>query len=289
VSDRALRAALAAALGRTVGALERRPWAYASSAPMEVVAAPGIGPLLFKDLGARGAASRPPFLADPAREIAAYDLLPDALDAPRRLGAVHDDGRAWLFLELAAGAPLWQAADLGAWKATARWLARLHATPLPNSPHLLRHDAALARRWLDRALALRPELADAAPAARAAIERLGRRPAVLLHGELYPSNVLVGPGPRVRVVDWATIGAGPAALDLAALTAGAWDPGERARVVAAYRTAAGTSAPDDAALAAARLVVALQWVGWSASWTPPPEHRHDWLGEALELAAGVAP
>jgi hypothetical protein len=255
---------------------------------MEVVSAPGLAPLLFKDLGARGTGSRPAFLADPAREIAAHDLLPDALDAPRRLGAVQDDRRAWLFLELAAGQPLWQVAGLEAWEATARWLARLHATPLPRSRHLLRHDAALARRWLDRALALRPELAAAAPAAHAAIERLGRSPVVLLHGELYPSNVLVAPGARIRVVDWETIGAGPAVLDLAALTAGAWDPDQRARVVAAYRDAAGAGAPGDAELTAARLVVALQWIGWSASWTPPPEHRHDWTGEALALARETA-
>ena len=31
----------------------------------------------------------------------------------------------------------------------------------------------------------------------------------------------------------------------------------------------------------ASLLVALQWLGWSDDWTPPPEHRHDWLSEAL--------
>jgi hypothetical protein len=28
----------------------------------------------------------------------------------------------------------------------------------------------------------------------------------------------------------------------------------------------------------------MQWLGWSAEWMPPAEHRHDWLGEALALA-----
>ena len=27
-----------------------------------------------------------------------------------------------------------------------------------------------------------------------------------------------------------------------------------------------------------------QWLGWSPSWSPPPEHAHDWLNEALTLA-----
>jgi len=30
--------------------------------------------------------------------------------------------------------------------------------------------------------------------------------------------------------------------------------------------------------------LALQWLGWSADWTPPPEHARDWLVEALAAA-----
>ena len=33
-----------------------------------------------------------------------------------------------------------------------------------------------------------------------------------------------------------------------------------------------------------RLHLAVQWLGWSPSWTPPPEHAQDWLNEALDLA-----
>ena len=288
VTDAALRDALASALGRPVGPLLRRPWDYASSAPMEVISAPGLAPLLFKQLGEEGGA-RPAFLADPAREIAAYDLLPAELGAPRRIGAVRDGARAWLFLELVDGIPLWQAAGIDEWEAAARWLARLHATPVPRAPHLLAHDAALAHRWLARALAAAPELAAIAVAADAAIERLARLPRVLVHGELYPANVLVAADGRIRTVDWETLGTGPAALDLAALTSGAWRAEDRARVLAAYRAAAGTGAADDGDLAAARLVGALQWVGWSAGWTPPPEQRHDWLGDALALGSELAP
>jgi Ser/Thr protein kinase RdoA (MazF antagonist) len=286
VSDSELRSALASVLGRDPGELEREPWAYASSAPMEVVRAEGLAPLLFKDCGARDGASRPGFLADPLRELEAYPLLPAAAGAPRCLGTLI--GRAWLFLELVEGIPLWQADDMGAWEAAAARLAALHAAPVPQGARLLRHDAAYLGRWVDRALAHTPALTGAEPAARAAVERLAELPAVLVHGEAYPSNVLIDGDDRARLVDWETAGTGSGVLDLAALTSGAWDPAERDRVVAAYGAAAGATAPSAAELAAARLLVALQWLGWSRSWTPPPEHRHDWLGDALALAGSAA-
>jgi hypothetical protein len=28
----------------------------------------------------------------------------------------------------------------------------------------------------------------------------------------------------------------------------------------------------------------VQWLGWAEGWTPPAEHRHDWLGEGIALA-----
>jgi thiamine kinase-like enzyme len=126
------------------------------------------------------------------------------------------------------------------------------------------------------------------PVARAAAARLAASPAVLLHGEAYPANLLVADGPRIRPVDWETYGTGAAALDLAALTSGDWAPAERERVVAAYREAAGGGGPDERELEAARLIVALQWVGWSRTWAPPAEHRHDWVAEAVRAAGALA-
>jgi hypothetical protein len=38
------------------------------------------------------------------------------------------------------------------------------------------------------------------------------------------------------------------------------------------------------ALEDARLLVAVQWLGWSDGWRPPPEHAHDWLADALDAA-----
>jgi hypothetical protein len=38
------------------------------------------------------------------------------------------------------------------------------------------------------------------------------------------------------------------------------------------------------ALDAARLLLALQWLGWSPDWSPPVAHAHDWEAEAVFLA-----
>lgn len=293
VSDADLRAGLTAALGREVGDVQREPWAYASSVPVEQLRVAGLPPLLFKDLTPRPRPSRPAFLLDPLREIEAYTALLDGLDAPACHGTVVDGDRIWLFLELVDGVPLWQAEGIEAWEATARWLARMHAAPVPHGTYLLPYDRAHLRRWVHRAIAMAPDdLAAVRTPALQAVERLAAWPAAFVHGELYPSNVLVqetSAGPRVRPVDWETAGVGPGLLDLAALTAGDWAPERRARVIAAYR-AALSRLPDgfDAALDAARLLVAMQWLGWSRDWAPPPEHSHDWASDAHELAARVA-
>lgn len=293
VSDAELRAGLATALGGEIGELRRLPWPYGSSAPVEELRIAGRAPLLFKDLTPRSRPSRPAFLVDPLREVEAYTTLLDGLDAPACHGAVVAPDRVWLFLELVDGVPLWQAEGLAAWEATAAWLGRLHAAPVPAGAHLLRYDGAHLRRWVHRAIAMAPDdLAAVRTPALQAVERLAAWPAAFVHGELYPSNVLVqdtSAGPRVRPIDWETAGVGPGLLDLAALTAGDWPPEWRARVVAAYR-AALPGPPDglDAALDAARLLVAMQWLGWSREWTPPPEHRHDWASDARELAARIA-
>jgi thiamine kinase-like enzyme len=193
-------------------------------------------------------------------------------------------GPGWLLLERVDAIPLSEASRLDAWLEAARWLARLHATPVPRTSRLLRRDEAHLLRWVRRAVTFQRSLATVEPVLCAAAERLASAPAVLLHGEAYPSNLLVEHGGRIRPVDWEMFGMGAAALDLAALTSGGWDFDQRAQVVAAYREASG-GAPDAAELDAARLLVAVQWLGWSESWTPPAEHRHDWLAE-LEARAG---
>ena len=294
VSDAELLAGLRAAFGRRVTLEARRPWARRSSLPMEELLVDGEW-LLFKDVSRGPRPPRPAFMVDPLREIAVYRevLEPAAVGAPALRGALAEDGgrRAWLFLERVDGVPLDEAGELGAWKDAARWLADLHARPLPPSgaARLLRYDAAWLRRWPARALRREPALARFAAAAERAVEHISAWPASLVHGEFYPANVLVA-GARIRPVDWETAGLGPGLLDIAALTSGSWVEQERVRVERAYRDALPAERRPAAAelaeaLRSARLLVALQWIGWEARFTPPDQHAFDWLGEVQRLAA----
>jgi hypothetical protein len=84
-------------------------------------------------------------------------------------------------------------------------------------------------------------------------------------------------------------------LDLAALTAGRLDPDARATLLDAYHAEArrcdlALPTPDQLRreLTLCRLLQAVQWLGWGRDWTPPPEHRNDWLEEARQCAHELA-
>jgi Ser/Thr protein kinase RdoA (MazF antagonist) len=311
--------------GRRIRRLHHRPSPFQTSfhlEEVELVLDDGTElNLVWKDLapGALVEAARgvkPDFLACPAREIAVYQ----ALLAPRRIGpglrgAVDDpgEGRHWLFLERVVGVELYQMGDLQIWTEVARWLARFHAafqkepglSGMTDQGPLLRYDAQLLRRWMDRARAFavaRPEDAllslDLAERLReshdAIIEGILGRPETLVHGEFYPSNVLVNPsedGLDVVPVDWELAGVGPGLLDLAALVAGGWSEDEKEELALSYRHAFGAAGglpletPESflESLACTRLQLAIQWMGWARDWSPPPEHAQNWRQEAEEL------
>ena len=80
-------------------------------------------------------------------------------------------------------------------------------------------------------------------------------------------------------------------MDLAALSSGKWSGDERRAMALAYHEACldtrGLPADREAFLTAldrCRLHLAVQWLGWSPDWSPPPEHAQDWLGEVAALA-----
>lgn len=325
-------AELGRALGRllegdpaAVTILERRPFPYRSTYPLDELRlrlADGTERrLVFKDLsrsGAAGAAAgvKAAFLDDPLREIETYRdvLAPHGLSAPRYLGAVIEPGlggagRYWLFLEHVRGDLLWQVEEMEDWRRAARWLAAMHGRfaertwCLPR--RLLAHDAEYYRRWLERArrtvrwpratTASGRDFGWLARRTLGALDWLAEQPVTLLHGEFYPSNVLVEPAPggrRIRPVDWEMTGTGSGLLDLAALTSGGWGEAEREELAEAYRSALpGWLRPSPERLRCGldrcRLLLAVQWLGWSTRWTPPPEHAHDWLTTAIELATEV--
>jgi Ser/Thr protein kinase RdoA (MazF antagonist) len=253
------------------------------------------------------------FLYDPFREIETYrSILPEVPGPPAFFGAVADarSSRWWLFLERVHGVPLTEVGDGASWREAARWLARMHrrfeglGDRLMLAAPLIWHDAAYYRRWLERSSAVldrvRPDLSARARARfdrlaagyEGLIDRLTDLPMTFLHGEFFPANVLIegaGPAPRIRPIDWEMAAVGPGAIDLAALVGGEWSEDERASMTAAYREELEGmgSAPNEETsvetLDLCRLHLAVQRLGWSPDWSPPPEHAHDWLGEALDL------
>jgi len=281
--------------------LERRPYPYRTSFPLDEarVRLPGgeEATVLVKELDRtkldeRTRRAKPAFVHNPQREIVVYtEILPDrGLGTARCYGSTAAPGAAGyaLFLEKVDGVELWQRGDLEVWEETARWAARLHRdVPAPSSPHLLRYDTPYFRQWWGRAEHFRGRAAleGVRRCHEEAVERLVALPVAFVHGELYPSNILVAPG-RVCPVDWEMAGAGPGVLDLAALVT-AWGDDQARRLVAAYAAAAGAPVRD-ADLDAARLVLAVQWLGWAEHWAPPREHATDWLVEAHAAAERLA-
>ena len=261
-------------------------------------------------LTAEARLAKPEFLHNPRREPAVYATLlaPAALGAPRFYGSLAEPeaGRHWLFVEWVEGRELYQVGERELWEAAAAWLGTMHrrlAEQLDrgHGAHLLDYDPAYCRRWIDRArsFAAAPGQPPArlrsiewlAPRYEAASEELLALPRTVIHGEFYASNVLVAGDltePRVAPVDWELAASAPGVVDLAALVSGGWSDEDREAIAVAYRTTAGPFSPSPRELDLARLHLAVQWLGWAEpSWTPPPQQRQDWLGEALSLAEGL--
>jgi hypothetical protein len=312
---------------RRIRRLVRRSSSYQSSFPLEELTLNFDDGrqlnLIFKNVGPRALPSvarraKPDFLADPQREINVYrTILTDVeLGTPRFYGSVIDaDGdRFWLFLENVAGQELYQIGNIDLWFATARWLARFHSRfsrgdglPQDLTQSLIRYDESYYALWFDRAAAFARETSDASRLA--AIQRLGalaprivakllELPTTLIHGEFYASNIVINDSEdpsRVCPLDWERAAIGPGLIDLAALTAGNWPEQAKVEMALAYRDellCAGDSPPSRhellRGLNLCRLHLAVQWLGWSADWTPPKDHRQDWLAEALYAASQLS-
>ena len=324
-SDHEIVAGIEEALGAAlqppgVVTIERRPYRYATSYPLEEVNAHlddgRTLHLILKDLTwerllGEARRTKPRFLYEPRRCIETYRrILPGTGVGAACHGAFVDvrSGRYWLLIERLPGVELWQVGDFGTWESVARWLARFHRRfadegerVLLRNPFLLRYDSDFLRTWPRRALDGAARQGVGADRLRAmasllagygqVVDRLAAVPPVFIHGELYPSNVLVGgtgPTEMVWPVDWEMAGIGPPLLDLAALTAG-WEGAEQAKLADAYLDELGPAGAQGEAgevstlLDCCRLHYALQWLGWSPGWSPPPEHARDWVSEALTL------
>lgn len=304
--------------------LQRKPFAYSSSfsvEELEVRSEESTLTLLLKNLSRHAMLPearriKPSFVYDPLREIETYRTILAKGEAgpPTCYGAVvePEKDRYWLFLEKVPGLELYQVGELDLWKEATGWLARMHyrfARDLPGRrehPSLLHYDVSFYETWLWRACTLQNGDGARSPGISRVLERLvacydrvvqrlSALPVTFIHGDFYPSNVLVSRSPggvRVCAVDWEMAAVGPGLVDLAALTAGRWAGREEAplELALSYYTVleelGGTLPGREEFLTDldyCRLHLAVQCLGWSADWSPPLDHAQDWLKEAERL------
>jgi hypothetical protein len=255
---------------------------------------------------------------DPRREIDVYRrLLPLAPAGPPRLladgGADSPDG-PWLMLERVEGIQLRHVGEVSAWEAAARWMGAFHAEfasrhriagaealGLPRFGADLMHQTFVsAVREIHRRTS--PRVAGAAIGAIArshprVVQLLARGGPTLIHGQLYPSNIIVSVGAgrrRIAVLDWETAAIGSGVVDLAALVEGQWTTEQRTALIVAYvvgRDGAARSSTVEHTtieLACARLHLCLDLLALPAEFDPPADQTADWLDLAVRLAGEVA-
>jgi Phosphotransferase enzyme family len=276
--------------------------------------------LIFKNLSPDGLLNyarqiRPHFSYQSTREIVVYRhvLAGAGWGTPICYGAQVDpeNERYWLLLEKVAGNPLAKTGEFSIWCDTARWLADLHCGLAEVTAHaqlnanLLHYDEGFFNAWIDRAEHFSNLRADCtkkgqsvigplAAQCRRAARKICALPQTFIHGEFYPSNVLISNhDDRIRIcpIDWETAAIGPGLLDLAALVAGNWTQERRTELASAYYEALSPAMRPFGdydefykALRCCQLFMAIKWLGWSSDWDAPDEHRCDWLAEAMHLA-----
>src|SRR5262249_18299805 len=121
-------------------------------------------------------------------------------------------------------------------------------------------------------------------------ETLLEIPRTIIHGDFYASNILVykqETETRVCPVDWEMAGIGARLLDVAALASGNWSHDQRMRILESYESSLPERLPFQDVVRAfdcCQLQIAIQWLGWSQTWSPPQTHAHNWLTEALRIS-----
>jgi Phosphotransferase enzyme family len=304
-------AALEHVFRRSVREVRRSPLACNSSftiEELEVTFNSRPTKVIFKNLSrnaivSRAAGVKPEFLYAPLREINVYRHLHPLLNmgTAQLYGDVVEPGtgRYWLFLENIASPELYQFGDIEVWMEAAMWLARFHASHAsdPESarsvvPQLLEHDVSYYQTWLRRAFSFRGgALGPVERCYNDAITYLLSLPRTLIHGEFYPSNILVqkrGTNTRICPIDWEMAAVASGILDVAALASGNWSRSQRLCMAKAWYDALPEKLrPPDLVTAfdCAQLQIAVQWLGWSDQWRPPREHAHDWLDEAERICS----
>jgi Ser/Thr protein kinase RdoA (MazF antagonist) len=274
-----LLARIPALAGAAVVARERN--VYATTHPSEIVELrlrDGLPLRVFCKLARRDAETPGHRDLDPLYELATYRriLAGSPVRTPRLFGSLARParGEALLVLEHVEGARLNHLVDPGAgMRAAAAWLGCFHAYGARRArrpPRFLRRfDAAYyaerlarMRRNLAPLEASHGWIADVAAGFPAAARELLAAEQTVIHGEFYPKNILCRPGAAIPI-DWETAALAAGELDLAMLTE-RW-PEEVAReCIGIYARTRGMDPADLARpLAAARLYLAVHWLGFA--------------------------
>jgi len=289
-----LEAGLAGLLGRgesAVSIVARRRNADASTWPSEIVdcriGRAGRLRLLLKH-GPREVRNAHGHLVGPAYEAGVYEtvLAPAGLAHPF-LGTIRPEDSSTLCLVLEYLGSGWsrlnRVEDPRAIVRAASWLGAFHARTAAQAGALAgelnRYDAEFYEGWARRSLRYLPDLDERFGWLGHVCRRFGRLgaqlaagPLVIVHGELYPQNVLVGRD-AIRPIDWEWAGLAAGEVDLAALTEG-WSAEVTGASVRAYAHARWRGgAPDDLAwrLDAARVYLHLRWLGDRTDRAAAPE------------------
>jgi Phosphotransferase enzyme family len=281
-SHSALERSLQQALGQPgeVELRSREPNSYSSTYPSDVVtcaAGTRTVTLLCKyevprDRGLRGVPVGVRYESSAYR----FAVEPSRLTAPRWFGLFGGGaaGPTWLVLEFLADASrLDKSPERGGLSRAARWIGsfhRFHDVRAKDPPRCLNREGREAfRATVRRATDRWQELQDTHPwfhplgKSYEAVfcDLFVRRPTVI-HGEFYPSNVLVRDG-AVFPVDWERAAVSAGEIDLAALTEG-WTQEDVSRAMKSYVDARwGGEAPENftEAVEAARAYLHLQALG----------------------------
>ena len=229
---------LSECLGRGVRivAIESRPAAARSTHPIDRLQATLDSgerlPIIFKRL------EPVPAWKGQGREALIYQRLLAGcrFGSPALYASVHDEaeGRYWLFLE-DVGERTLKHADPAALRAAARWLAAMHGTYLGREEELRALDCLSehGRSYYDAIAEQARENLRAAGAGRAlerfevlmdrfgpAIADLAAQPRTLVHGDIFPGNIALQPGDRIRPFDWESAAIGLPVWDLVRLLDG---------------------------------------------------------------------
>jgi serine/threonine protein kinase len=236
-------------------------------------------PVIFKRLQAGEG------LKGSRREVRIYRrlLAGQRFGAPALYASLYDEhqGHYWLFLE-DLGEETLKGGDREDWMAAVRLLARMHGTYLGREEELRALDclgdqgtdyyhaiAGTARLHIKssgdpKALARFDALMAPYPGL---VAELIRQPRTLVHGDIFPDNLLLQPGPRVRLIDWESAAIGLGVWDLVRLLDG-WGT-DRAYFIMAYREEMARltgTVPDDTAFARTLTICTILNSLWHLAW-----------------------